>query len=232
MLKLELDKLDDVPEAFRPAYEEKDGKFVLKVEGVPDVTGLKAKNGELLDEVKVTKKRLQELTDAQEREKAELLAKSGDVAAIRQSYEEKLAAQKREFETQLTGLNGQLQGLTVGQTATALAADLAVPGSAAVLLPHIRQRLGMEMRDGVPTTVVLGADGKPSAMTIEELKTELTANSAFAPIIAAGKGSGGGASGGGKGGGAAKKVLTRQQFDALDPTAKAAHFKDGGTITA
>lgn len=230
MLELELDKIDGVPEAIRPMYEEKDGKFRLKVNGLPDVSGLKAKNEDLLTEAKAAKKRLKEFEEAAEREKSELLAKSGDVTAIRASYEEKLAKQREEYEGRLSGLSGQLQGLTVGQTATALAAELAIPGSAPVLLPHIKSRLGMEMRDGVPTTVVLGADGKPSAMTIEELKSELSSNQAFAPIIAASKATGGGASGGGKGGGAAKS-LTRQQFDALSHAAKQQHLKDGGTIT-
>lgn len=231
MLKLEADKLDDVPEQFRGAYEEKDGKFRLKVDGVPDVTGLKKKNDELLDELKGIKRKQAEDAEQRERERQEMLAKSGDVEAIRKSYDAKIAKMQEEYEGRVTGLTGQLHGLTVGQTATALAAELAIPGSAPVLLPHIKSRLGMEMRDGVPTTVVLGADGKPSAMTIEELKAELTSNPAFAPIIAASKAAGGGASGGGKGGGAAKKALTRQQFDALSPAERMEHIRGGGTIT-
>lgn len=231
MLELELEKIDAVPEAFRPMYEEKDGKFRLKVNGLPDVSGLRVKNDELLTEAKEAKKRLRAFEEQAEREKAELLAKSGDVTAIRTSYEEKLAKQKAEFEAQLSGLSGQLQGLTVGQTATALAAELALPGSAEVLLPHIKSRLGMEMREGMPTTVVLGKDGKPSAMTLDEFKAELMANAAFAPLLAASKATGGGASGGGKGGGAAGKTLSRQQFASLNAAQKAAHFKEGGTLT-
>lgn len=231
MLKLELEKLDDAPEAVRSMYEEKDGKFRLKVDGLPDVGGLKKKNDELLDELKGLKRKQAEEAERIAREKEELLAKSGDVEAIRKSYDAKIAKLQEEYEGRLSGMSGQLHGLTVGQTATALAAELAIPGSAPVLLPHIKARLGMEMRDGVPTTVVLGADGKPSAMTIEELKAELTGNPAFAPIIAASKAAGGGAAGGGKGGGAAKKALTRQQFDALSPAERMEHIKGGGTIT-
>jgi len=89
----------------------------------------------------------------------------------------------------------------------------------------------MEIRDGVPVTVVIGQDGKPSALTIDELKSELAANPAFAPIIAASKAAGGGASGGGNGGGAAKKAITRTQFDSLDAGARMAHIQAGGTIT-
>ena len=90
----------------------------------------------------------------------------------------------------------------------------------------------MEIRDGVPVTVVLGQDGKPSALTIDDLKSELTANQAFAPIIAASKAAGGGASGSGNGGGAAKKAVTRSQFDQMNAVQRMEHLKSGGTITS
>ena len=59
-------------------YEEKDGKFRLKVNGLPDVSGMRLKNDELLTEAKEAKKRLRAFEEQAEREKAELLAKSGD----------------------------------------------------------------------------------------------------------------------------------------------------------
>lgn len=231
MLKLEIEKIDDAPEAVRSMYEEKNGKFRLKVDGIPDVdsitAGLKSKNEELLSELKPLKQRLKDLADAEE--KARLA--SGSVEDVRKSYDQKIQKLTEEYEGKLSGLSGQLQGLTVGQTATALAADLAVPGSAKALLPHIRSRLSMEMRDGVPTTVVLDANGKPSATTIEELKAEFAADAAFAPLIAAGKGTGGGAAGGNKGGGAATKTMTRAAFEALSPAAKSEFSRAGGKLT-
>ena len=50
MFKYQLDSLDGLDEGARAFYEEKDGKFQLKVEGIPqgeDVSGLKAKIDEL-----------------------------------------------------------------------------------------------------------------------------------------------------------------------------------------
>ena len=231
MLKLEIDAIDSVDEPYRGLYEEKDGKFRLKVDGVPDVGGLKAKTAELMDELKTLKRTEKERADALAKEREELLAKSGDVEALRASYEGKITKTKTEYETQLTSYQQQLHQLTVGQTATTIAAELAIPGSAPVLLPHIQARLSMEIRDGQPVTVVIGPDGKPSALTIDDLKSELSANAAFAPIIAASRAAGGGASGGGNGGGAAKKNVTRAQFDGMDAEAKMAHIKAGGTIT-
>lgn len=231
MLKLELDTIEGLEDGVKGLYEEKDGKFRLKVDGLPDVSGLKKKLDELMDESKAAKRKAKEIEEAAERERAEALAKSGDVESLRKSYDEKFGKTKTEYETQIQNYQQQLQRLTVGQTATTLAAELAIPGSAPVLLPHIQARLSMEIRDGQPVTVVMSADGKPSAMTIEELKTELSANPAFAPIIAASKAAGGGASGGGNGGGAAKKAVTRAQFDSMNAVQRTEHIKAGGTIT-
>ena len=232
MLKLEADNLDAIDEPLRSLYEEKDGKFRLKVEGIPDADGLKKKNNELLDELKGYKRAQKEKEDALAKEREELLAKSGDVEALRKSYDEKMTKITTDYSTREQNYQQQLQKLTVGQTATTLAAELAIPGSAQVLLPHIQSRLSMEIRDGVPVTVVLGQDGKPSALTIDDLKSELTANQAFAPIIAASKAAGGGASGSGNGGGAAKKAVTRSQFDQMNAVQRMEHLKSGGTITS
>ncbi len=232
MLKLEVDNLDAIDEPLRSLYEEKDGKFRLKVEGIPDADGLKKKNNELLDELKGYKRAQKEKEDALAKEREELLAKSGDVEALRKSYDEKMTKITTDYSTREQNYQQQLQKLTVGQTATTLAAELAIPGSAPVLLPHIQARLSMEIRDGVPVTVVIGKDGKPSALTIDDLKSELAAEPAFAPIIAASKAAGGGASGSGNGGGAAKKAVTRSQFDQMNAVQRMEHLKSGGTITS
>lgn len=206
MLKLTVDTLDGVDESLKALYEPKDGKFSLKVEGIPDVSGLKRKLDELMDESKEAKRKAKEAAEAADREKQAALEKSGDLEAIRKSYEEKIAKLSGEFTTREQSYQQQMQKLTVGQTATTLAAELAIPGSAAVLLPHVQSRLSMEIRDGVPVVVVLDANGKPSASTIDDLKSELSKSEAFAPIIRASSASGGGAAGGNSGGGASKKA--------------------------
>lgn len=99
----------------------------------------------------------------------------------------------------------------VDNVATTIANELALQGSASVLLPHVRARLAVDYVDGQPITRVLGADGKPSALTLDELKQELSANEAFAPIIAGSKASGGGA-GGSNGGRAAPSTSNRSKM--------------------
>lgn len=211
MLKFQLDSLEGLDESQHALYTEKDGKFFLNIEGLPqqeDVSGLKNKVNELLAEKKAAEKKAQEAADAARREAEEAARKSGNVEALEKSWQEKYARREAELSTQLEAerntLQSQIKSLTVGRTATDLAAELAIQGSAKALLPHIEKRLGMDIRDGKPTVVVLDASGNPSAATLDELKAEFTNDAAFAPLIVGSKASGGGAGGAGKGGGAAQ----------------------------
>ncbi len=211
MLKFQLDTLEGVDESVRPLYTEKDGKFVLGIEGLPqpeDVSGLKSKVEELLGEKKAAEKARKEAEEAARLEREDAARKSGNVEELEKSWSEKYNRLQAELGGQLeqerTGLQGQIRDLTVGRTATDIAAALAIPGSAKALLPHIESRLSVELRDGKPTVVVLDQAGKLSAATLDELKAEFTNDPAFAPLIAGSKASGGGAQGAGNGGGAAK----------------------------
>ncbi len=211
MLKFQLDTLEGVDEAVRALYTEKDGKFVLGIEGLPqqeDVTGLKAKVDELLGEKKAADKARKDAEDQARLEREENARKSGNVEELEKSWSEKYNRREAELngmlEQERGTLSGQIRDLTVGRTATDIASALAIPGSAKALLPHIERRLSVEQRDGKPVVVVLDQQGKLSAATLDELKAEFANDTAFAPLIAGSKASGGGAAGAGGGGGAAK----------------------------
>ncbi|ANF26028.1 hypothetical protein [Stutzerimonas stutzeri] len=206
MLDYQRDSLEGLDEGARAFYEEKDGKFQLKVNGIPqgeDVTGLKAKLEELLGESKAAKAKAREAEEAAKKVAEESARKNGDIDALENSWKEKLSKREQELLEQVNGYEGQVKQLTVGRTATELATELAVHGSAKALLPHIQARLSMDIRDGKPTVVVLDANGKPSAATLDELKAEFTNDPAFAPLIVGSKASGSGAGGAKPGGGAA-----------------------------
>ena len=211
MLKFQLDSLDGVDEAVRALYTEKDGKFVLGIEGLPqqeDVTGLKAKVDELLGEKKLAEKKARDAEELARTEREEAARKSGNVEELERSWSEKYNRREAELngtlEQERGTLSAQIRDLTVGRTATDIASALAIPGSAKALLPHIERRLSVEQRDGKPVVVVLDQQGKLSAATLDELKAEFANDTAFAPLIAGSKASGGGAGGAGGGGGAAK----------------------------
>ena len=211
MLKFQIDSLDGVDEAVRALYTEKDGKFVLGIEGLPqpeDVSGLKSKVQELLDEKKAADKARKDAEDQARLEREENARKSGNVEELEKSWTEKFNRREAELngmlEQERGTLSTQIRDLTVGRTATDIASALAIPGSAKALLPHIERRLSVEQRDGKPVVVVLDQQGKLSAATLDELKAEFANDTAFAPVIAGSKASGGGAAGAGGGGGAAK----------------------------
>ncbi|MDP9528504.1 hypothetical protein [Pseudomonas protegens] len=212
MLKFQLDTLEGVDESVRAFYTEKDGKYVLGIEGLPqpeDVSGLKSKVEELLAEKKSEADKRKAAEEQARLEREEALRKSGNVEELEKSWSEKYSRREAELNGQLESerstLQGQIRDLTVGRTATEIATTLAIPGSAKALLPHIERRLSVEQRDGKPTVVVLDAAGKLSATTLEELKSEFTKDPAFGPLIAGSKASGGGAGGAGNGGGTALK---------------------------
>jgi hypothetical protein len=203
--------LEGVDEAVRALYTEKDGKFVLGIEGLPqpeDVSGLKAKVDELLGEKKLAERKAREAEELARTEREEAARKSGNVEELEKSWSEKFNRREAELngllEQERGTLSGQIRDLTVGRNATDIASALAIPGSAKALLPHIERRLSVEQRDGKPVVVVLDQQGKLSAATLDELKAEFANDTAFAPLIAGSKASGGGAAGAGGGGGAAK----------------------------
>lgn len=205
--KAAYDALEPSMQAFYKAQGE---DFVLAVEGLPapqseDVTGLKAKVAELLNEKKDEKLRREQAEEAARVAAEEAARKSGDTEALDRSWSEKHAKAIGEKDATLAGLQAQVHALTVGATAARLAGELAVQGSAAVLQKLIEPSLSFEMRDGKPIVVVLDADRRPTALTVDEYKEQLFNDAALAPLIAASRATGGGA-GGGKGPGGGKQL--------------------------
>jgi len=201
--KAAYDALEPSMQAFYKAQGE---DYVLAVEGLPapeDVTGLKAKNDELLAELRANKTKAREAEEAARIAAEDAARKSGDTEALDRSWQEKHTAALAEKDGTLSTLQAQVHALTVGATAARVAGELAVQGSAAVLQQIIEPRLSMELREGKPTVVVLDAERRPTALTVEEFKTQLFNDASLAPLIASSRASGGGATGG-KGGGAAK----------------------------
>lgn len=168
-------------------------------EALKGLEALKAKNEELLGETKAAKAKAREREEAAARAAEEAAAKSGDVESLTRSWQDKLTRREQELLAEVEKRDAQLMQLTVGATAQNIASDLAVPGSAGVLAKLVRDRL--KYQDG--KVAVLDAEGKPSALTVDELRKEIADDPALAPLIAGSRATGGGASGA-KGGGAAK----------------------------
>lgn len=162
------------------------------------ISKLEAKNRELLEEKAKARKEA-------ERAALEAAKKSGDIETLERSWNEKLTRRETELSEQLQDRDRMIHQITVKARAISMAGELALPGSAEVLRPHIESRLSVEIRNGMPEIRVRDAAGQPSAMTLEDLKREFASNPAFAPVLSAGRASGAGAPAGGSSGGKSSK---------------------------
>lgn len=192
------------------------------------LTALKAKNEELLTETKTAKQKAKDEATERQRIADEAATKSGDVDALRKSYEAKLAERESHFAAQLSDRDGLILGSTKSDTIRDIVAA-AIPGKDKGLRAYVATRIKTEIKDGTVQVTVLDEAGKPSALSVADLKKEIEADAAWADVIEASRASGGGATGG-KSGGAAK-VMKRADFDALNAVDKAAFMKAGGTLT-
>lgn len=219
-LPLVTESLEAIPEEWKENYEEKDGKFNLR----NGAAAVRAKNREkqasqekdiamkaLEDRLKTIESQRQEeqnkLSAEKERLEMEAAKKSGDWTNVEKSYQDKLEQAAKDKESALSEANGIISKLTVGQASQQLANDL-FGKNASLMLPHIQSRLQPEINGTEAIVRVLDETGKPSALTIDELKTEFQNKSEFAPFILGSEASGGGSNGGSSRGGSANSSKT------------------------
>ena len=220
MFQFKVESLEGVDEKFHELYEQKDGAYFLKVSGVvpeSDIDGLKASRDALLAEKKEQQRLAQEAEAEKlriEREALEEAARQkGDWQALEDSYKAKLTEKENEFSSQAETLRKQVYKLTVGDQALKLASEISKSHAIGIMTPFIEQRLTLDENNNVR---VLDLQGKPSAMTIDDLKQEFKANAMFQDIVVANNSSGGGATGGGNGGGAAKNPEEMTEQERID----------------
>lgn len=233
-LKFKVDSLEGLDEATAKLYKKSGDKFILDVDGMDDggdVTKLKEQVETLLAEKKAEKRRADDAAEQARVAAEDAARKSGDVAAIEKSWQTKYDKREKELLDQNESLTGNINGMLIDNVAVKLANEIGVQGSADLLIPHIKGRLSAEQRDGKFVTVIRDKDGKPSASSLDDLKSEFVSNPAFAPVIVGSKATGGGANGGNQGGGAAAKAVTRAQFGQMSPQQQMDHSKGGGTVT-
>jgi alanyl-tRNA synthetase len=151
----------------------------------------------------------------------EAARKSGDMEALEKSWAERETARLAEREEEIKQRDQMLQELTVGSEAVKMASELAMPGCGKAIEREVKSRLRMEIRDGKPVAVVLDSEGKPSAMTLDDLRKEIQADPAFAPLLVGTRASGAGGVAG-KGG---AQSLRRSTMTAAE---KAAYLDEHG----
>lgn len=141
-----------------------------------ELAALKGHHEKLLGETKAAKAKAKEEAEAARVAAEEAARKSGDVSALDRSWQEKYAKAEAEYGAKLTAAQQQLQTVLVDNVAQKAAMDIAVDAECAELLADkLRGSLGLAEVDGKMQTVVFDADGKRSALTVDELKKQLIA---------------------------------------------------------
>ena len=141
-----------------------------------ELAALKGHHEKLLGETKAAKAKAKEEAEAARVAAEEAARKSGDVSALDKSWQEKYAKAEAEYGAKLTAAQQQLQTVLVDNVAQKAAMDIAVDAECAELLADkLRGSLGLAEVDGKRQTVVFDADGKRSALTVDELKKQLVA---------------------------------------------------------
>lgn len=153
--------------------------------------------------------------------------KGGDIEALENSWNEKYSSFKDSASKEIEHLNSIINSVTVGAEAKQLASELAIDGASGVLLPHIQQRLAMDLVDGSPVIKVKDKDGRLSASSIDDLKKEFISNESFATIL---KGSSANGSGNIKKAQGGSNTMSRTNFDNLNHVEKSRFIKEGGSI--
>lgn len=183
-----LKSLDGVPADVAKEYKEVDGQFVLDLVG-DDLTPLINAKQHVKDELTQAKTKLAKAEEDLLQMRRGAVPKE-DLEAIETSYKEKITNLETANKDALSISEKRLKNATVKAAALKIASELS--DSPALMLPYISKRLSVEFGDDDEAIIrVKGADGKASALTIEDLKKDLVANSDLTPIIRGSKGTGG-----------------------------------------
>lgn len=224
--------LDAAIKALYKKVEGKDGKeetYMLDLEDDDDddsddddsdegSAAVRAKNREkearkaAEQKLKDAQKELAALKKAKAKEAEDAARDSGDIATLEASWKKKYEEREAELNGIIAERDGSLRKLLIDSQAETLAREISTTPKAMARL--IKDRLTIEMVDGEPTVRVLDSNGKPSALTLVELKKEIVSDKELSGMIIGSKASGGGAAqGGGAGGSAAFKIEDFQNPD-------------------
>ena len=176
----------------------------------------------LLGETKTAKALAKQQADDATQLANDKAKKDGDFEQLYNSSTEQSNGYKTELET----LRQKMSADKTNTEAVKIAMQLADGYNAELLSEKIALRLKYT-DEGVK---VLDANGQLTVSSIEDLKTEFSNNERYASLLKGNQSSGGGAPGG-KNSGAAGKLLTRTEFDALNPAKRMEFIKSDGKLT-
>ena len=227
--KEEHSKLAD---ALKFEYVEDGDGFRLDVDGDEDTGPLRRAKDREAQLRRDAEKRAKEAEDRLAELEGDDARKKGDIATLEKSWQKKLDDANAASQAKIDKLTSHTTKTLVDNVALSVATKIS--NAPSIILPHIRARLQANFDGDEPTTVVLGKDGKPSAMTIDELSAEFVANKDFSAIITGSKASGGAGKPSQNGGGAPKNPGQSDKpadLSKMNPQELAAHLKEAKATT-
>ena len=226
--KLSKEEHAKLSDALKAEYVEDGDGFRLDVDGDEDTGALKRAKDRESQLRRDAEKEAKELREKLEGIEGDDARKKGDIATLEKSWQRKLDDQKAEYEGKVSKLTSHTTKSLVDNVALSIASKIS--NAPALILPHIRARLQADFEGDEPKTRVLDKDGKPSALSVDELSAEFVANKDFAAIITASKASVGAGKSSQNGGGAPNNPGNSGNQTAdlskMSPQALAAHLKE------
>lgn len=184
--KADFEKLSD---HFKGEYIEDGEGYRLDVDGDEDVGPLKRAKDRESQLRREAEERLREAQAEVDRLSANTGKSQKDIELLERKWKKDLDDANLASQAKIDKLTAHARTNLVDNVALQIAGKLTT--SPALLLPHIKARLLADFDGDAPATKIIGADGKPSTMSLDDLTAEFRANKDFSAIITASKSSGG-----------------------------------------
>lgn len=171
-------------DALKAEYKANGADFVLDTD---DATELMTARDREKEARKAAEKAAKDAQDALDALKDDTSRKNGDVAALEASYKQKLIDAEKAKKAAEDALTAERQDRHATSVADGIAKRFTVP---TLVKGEIAKRLAVEMHDGKAVVRVLDKDGRPSALSVQDLEKEFVDNPDFKAIVIASKGTG------------------------------------------
>ena len=220
MLKYQVESIEELDETVQSLYTEKDGAYVLTVDGLPqpeDTSGLKNKLNELMTEAKEAKRKARELEESKTQQEEESAKEKGEFKTLWEQAQQRLS----EKDEELKQFSEKIQQKDVNIAARSVGSMLAKSDAKrAEVLSDYAAKYARHNGDEVEF-IVNGAQVDTNALMAHLTKEY--------PFLVDGSNATGGGAQSSSGGGASKNV-NRTEFDNMSPDKKMAFLKDGGIV--
>lgn len=223
--KITKEAFDKLSKDLQAEYVEKDGEFILDVDGGNDDDGAlrRAKDREVQAR-KDAEKRAKEAEEKLAEIEGDDARKKGDIETLEKKWKGDLEAERAAHKATTDKYQGAFKKSLVDAKSVEIAT--AISKAPKLLSRVIRDRLTVDFEGDEPVTKVLDAAGKVSDMTLDDLQKEIVANPDYKDIILASKASGGAGKTSQKpGGGAPTQPEKTADLASMTPQQLADHVK-------